>query len=165
MWLLFTVVTFRNLLAQCDKQALDAVMSIIWRSKTNSLLVQLMAVFPHPCANVPQKARTPFSWHWTEHKQYISAMMKIWSKSGGLQMIILLNKFSFSVEMCYLPRILLDNQHSFSAKVSLKAKIHNPTQAAERKLRNRHVNHPNIQGERFEKMDDHASSPGWDVTC
>lgn len=59
--------------------------------------------------------------------------------------------------------MLLDNQHS--SKVSQEAKIHNPTQAAERKLRNRHANHPPVQGGRFKKMDDHASNPGCDLGC
>lgn len=59
--------------------------------------------------------------------------------------------------------MLLDKQRSCSSKVSLEAKTHNPTQAAERKLRNQRLNHPPVQGGWYKKMDDRACSPGCDL--
>lgn len=102
---------------------------------------------------------------YTLYISFDEVMTKIWWAADGHPSLKTLLLFSFSVTKIFFTRMLLDNQHSSSSKVSLGAKIHNPTQAAERKLRNQRVNHPPVQGGRFKKMDNHASVPGCDLVC
>lgn len=123
----------------------------------------------HSHANV--LAWTSFSWNWPLAQCLHISFDVWWPKSAALQLVIIPKDpyccflFLLKKKKCYLPRRLLDNQCSCSSKVSIDAKIHNPTQAAERKLRNQCVNHPPVQGGRFKKMDDHANSPGCGLWC